>query len=175
MRARALRRRAQGNSGASTACGGSLLIALAVILIAGGAIVPAGADVLFVKVTATPINFGPVYAGETFTGMGTVTVTAPGGLNFRIALDRGFHYTGGVRHLKRSTGPELISYSLYSDAGCTLSLGDAGFGDTFPAGRSVAATGIGRAQLITIYARLTVPAPAPPGLYLDSIMVSVIY
>jgi spore coat protein U-like protein len=175
MRARALRRRAQGNSGASTACGGSHLIALAVILIAGGAIVPAGADALFVKVTATPIDFGPIYAGETFTGMGTIIVTAPGGLNFRVALDRGFHFFGGARHLKRNIGAEVIPYSLYSDSGCTLALGDAGFGDTFPAGSSVAGTGIGRDQLITIYARLTVPAAAPPGHYLDSIMVSVIY
>jgi spore coat protein U-like protein len=175
MRARALRRRAQGNSGASTACGGSHLIAIAVILIAWGAVVPAGADGLFVKVTARPIYFGPIYAGETFTGMATIIVTAPGGLNFRVALDRGFHFFGGVRHLKSNIGAEVIPYSLYSDAGCTLALGDAGFGDTFPAGSSVTGTGIGRAQLITIYARLTVPAPAPPGLYLDSIMVSVIY
>jgi spore coat protein U-like protein len=175
MRARVFRRCAQGSCGASTVRGGSRLVALAIILIAQGAIVAAGADVSFVKATATSIDFGPIYTAGTFTGIGTVTVTAPVGLNFRVAVDGGFHYFAGFRHLKRNGGAEVIPYSLYNDAGCTLALGDAGLGDRFPAGSSVAGTGIGRDELITIYGRLTVPALAPPGLYLDSIMVSVIY
>ena len=171
MRARALRRCAQGSSGASTVRGGSRLVALSVILMAQGAIV--AADAQFVKATVTPIDFGPIYAAETFSGIGTVIVTAPVGVNFRVALDGGFHFFAGFRHVKKSDGGEVIAYSLYSDAGCTLALG--GAAGAFAEGSSVAGTGIGRDTLITIYGRLTVPASAPPGLYLDSIMVSVNY
>jgi spore coat protein U-like protein len=175
MRARAFGRRAHGTSGAPTARGGSHLIAFALILITWGAAVPAGADAPFIKASATPIDFGPVYATETFTGIGAVTITAPSGLNFRIALDGGFHFFGGFRHLKRSVGAEMIPYSVYSDAACTVAVGDAEIAGTFPAAGSVAGTGSGRDQLTTIYGRLTVPAAAPPGLYVDSITVSVIF
>ncbi|HVP17421.1 MAG TPA: spore coat U domain-containing protein [Spirochaetia bacterium] len=135
----------------------------------------AEADPAFVKVATTPIDFGRIYAGAVFTGIGTVTVAAPAGLNFTITWGAGFHYFAGFRHLKRSDGPDLIPYNLYSDAGCSLALGDAGLGDTYPAGSSVAATGIGRDEVTTIYGRLTVPAQAHPGMYLDSIVVTVLY
>jgi spore coat protein U-like protein len=148
--------------------GSHLLAALAVIFIALVTTVSSGAEPLVVKVTVTPIDFGPLYAVGTFTGFATAAVTAPVGLNFRLAVDRGFHFFGGFRHLKRSAGAELIPYRLYRDTACTLAVGDDGSGDMFPAGKS-------REQLITIYGRLTVPASAPPGLYQDSIMISVIY
>jgi spore coat protein U-like protein len=174
MQTRAYLRRVQGSGGASTVCGGSPLFLLALIVILSGA-VPAAADTGFVGVTATSIDFGQVYAGATFSGIGTVTVTAPAGLNFRVALGGGFHYSAGVRHLKQNDGAETIPYSLYQDAGCTLAFGDAGLGDTFAPGSGVAGSGIGRDVLIRVYGRLTVLSSAPPGLYLDSVVVSVTY
>jgi spore coat protein U-like protein len=175
MRTRAFQRRVQGSDGASTVCGGSLLFLLALILIVGGAAPAAAMDFGFVRVTATSIDFGQAYAGATFTGNSTVTVMAPAGLNFRVALGGGFHYSAGFRHLKQNDGAETIPYNLYQDAGCTLAFGDAGLGDTFPAGSGVAVSGIGRDVLITIYGRMTVPSRAPPGLYLDSIVIAVTY
>ncbi len=175
MRTGALMRRAKGSDGASTICGGSPLFLLALILIARGAAPAAAADSGIVSVTATPIDFGQVYATATFTGIGTVSVTAPAGLNFKIALGGGFHYSAGLRHLKRNDGAEAIPYDLFQDPGCTLAFGDAGLGDTFPAGSGIAGSGMGRDKLITVYGRLTVPSRAPPGLYLDSIVVSVTY
>jgi spore coat protein U-like protein len=162
----------QGFSGAPTVRGGSHLFLLAAILIA---IAPAEADPGSVRVTTTPIDFGRIYAGAVFTGIGTVTVTAPAGVSFKVAWGGGFHYSAGSRHLKRNNGAEMIPYSLYRDAGCTLATGDADLGDTYPAGSGVAGTGNGRDVLITTYARLMVPGQAPPGLYVDSIMVSVLY
>jgi spore coat protein U-like protein len=201
MRTRASMHRAQRSSGASTVRGGSHLIALkkareqgrwgnpaerdrrgpperllllAVVFIATSAVASA-ADSPFVMVKTTPLDFGQVYSAATFTGIGTVTVTAPAGLNFSVTWSGGFHYFAGSRHLKRIDGADEIPYNLFRDAGCSLALGDAGLGDTYPAGSSVAGTGNDRDQVITIYGRLTVPAQAAPGLYQDSIVVSVMY
>jgi spore coat protein U-like protein len=175
MQTRAFLRRVQGSDGASTVCGGSLLFLLALILILNGAVPAAATDSGFVSVTATSIDFGQVYAGATFSGIGTVTFTAPAGLNFRVALGGGFYYSAGFRHLKQNDGAETIPYNLYQDAGCTLAFGDAGLGDTFAPGSGVAGSGIGRDVLIRVYGRLTVLSSAPPGLYLDSVVVSVTY
>ena len=175
MRTRAFMRRVQGSRGASTVWGGPHLFLLAAILIAQGGIATAEPGAGSVRVTTTPIDFGLIYAGAVFTGIGTVTVTAPAGANFRVTWGGGFHYSAGSRHLKRSNGAEMIPYSLYRDAGCTLAAGDADLGDTYSAGSGVAGAGNGRDVLITTYARLVVPAQAPPGFYLDSIMVSVLY
>jgi len=198
MRAQACVRRAQGSTGASTVRGGSLLstrddtpgmggcsgrrcepargaaVLLAAALIALCA-ATAAAGPQFVKVTTTPLDFGKVYTGATFTGLGTVTVTAPPGTCFKVTWGAGFHYFAGSRHMQRSGGADTLPYSLYRDAGCSVALGDAGLGDTFPAGSSIAGTGIGRDQLITIYGRLSVPAQARPGFYTDSVVVTVEY
>ena len=175
MRAGAPTRCAKGSRGASTSRGGSLLVAVVVLLavsVAARALAaPAGA----IKVSAAPLAFGSVYTGRTFTGTATVTVAAPAGLNFQVAVDGGFHFSGGFRHVKRTNGAETIPYSLFIDQGCTLALGDAGLGGAFLSGNVVEATGIGRDELMPIYGRLMVPDQAPPGVYTDSLMVTVIY
>jgi spore coat protein U-like protein len=175
MRAGAPTRCTQGSHGASTSRGGSLFVALVVMLAASVAARAVAAPAGAVTVTAAPLAFGPVYAGHTFTGTATLTVAAPSGLNFQVAVDGGFHFSAGFRHLKRTDGGETIPYSLFVDQGCTLALGDAGLGGTFLSGNTVAATGIGRDELIPIYGRLMVPDQAPPGVYTDSLMVTVIY
>lgn len=175
MRTRALLRRVHGSGGASTVRGGSPLFLLAVTLLVRSPVPAAAVDPGFVRVTATSIDFGQVYADATFTAISTITVAAPAGLNFSIALGGGFHPAAGLRHLKQNDGAETIPYNLYQDAGCTRALGDANLGDTFPAGTGVTGSGIGRDLLITVYGRLSVPSRAPPGLYLDSIVVSVTY
>ena len=167
--------RAQSAIGASTYRGGSPLMLAVVILIALATTAAAVTDCVTVKVTATPIDFGQVFAPGTFTGIGTVAVTAPPGVPYSVSWGRGLHYFAGSRHIKRNGGADQIPYSLYRDAGCTLALGDPGLGDTYTAGSLVADTGNGRDKLITIHARLNVPASAAPGLYLDSIVVSVDY
>jgi spore coat protein U-like protein len=177
MRAGAPTRCTQGSHGASTSRGGSLFVALVVMLAASvtARAVAAPAVSGAVTVTSAPLAFGLVYPAHTFTGTATLTVAAPPGLNFQVAVDGGFHFSAGFRHLKRADGGETIPYSLFIDQGCTLALGDAGLGGAFLSGNSVAATGIGRDQLIPIYGRLMVPDQAPPGLYADSLMVTVIY
>jgi len=193
-------RRAEGTRGASTTRGGShpaargnagirrdvsackehrgqrlggvaVLTAVIAVLCAS----TAATNCPFVEVTTTPLDFGRVYTGSVFSGIGTVVVTAPAGLNFSVAWGKGLHYSSGFRHMKRSGGADLIPYTLYRDAGCTVSLSDPGLGDTYPAGSSVAAMGTGRAQVIPIHGRLTVPVQAQPGMYLDSIVVTVLY
>ena len=107
-------------------------------------------------------------------GHGVVTVTAGAGVGYVVALGAGFHAAGGSRHLQRRGGRETIAYGLYQDAACTTPWGDSDSFGTFPAGGEHG-VGTGRAEALTIYARLLVTTLGTPGLYEDSVTVTVLY
>ncbi len=120
-------------------------------------------------VSTVGANFGTVGAlTSTVDTTGTVNVTCSNGApyNVGIGVGNGIGATVGAR--KMTNGANSVTYSLYSNVGRTTVWGNTVGTDT------VAGTGAGNNQALTVYGR--VPAQtAPPGTYTDTAVVTVTY
>ncbi|MES2959430.1 MAG: spore coat U domain-containing protein [Pseudomonadota bacterium] len=121
------------------------------------------------SVSATDVAFG-TYTGAQLDGSGSISVTCTNLLPYTVELNAGIG-AGSTVASRLMTGPssQTISYSLYQNAGRTTLWG------TTAATQSVAGTGIGTAQALTVYGRA--PAAQTPGVgsYSDTITVTVTY
>lgn len=131
------------------------------------------ADVVGVcTVASTAVNFTG-YDGSTVAyANGGLTVNCPDGTAYQVALDAGGNYDGANRRLSGGSGS--ISYLLYQNSSLATSWGDAGYGDTYPAGVVLNATGTGNDQPHAVYGVLSA-STAPPGTYTDVVNVTVHY
>ncbi|MEO9336525.1 spore coat U domain-containing protein [Mesorhizobium sp. SB112] len=120
------------------------------------------------KVTAQNINFGP-------HGVLDTAVDAPGGLSlsctagtsYSIGLNNG--QTGTAPTQRRMTlGSEAVIYGLYKDANRSQPWGNSG-------GTLASGTGAGSAQNIPIYGRVPAQQTPSPGVYNDTVIVTVTY
>lgn len=121
------------------------------------------------SVSASDVAFG-TYTSAQLDGSGSVSVTCTNGVTYTVGLDAGTG-SGATAASRLMTGPasQTITYSLYQNAGRTTLWGLAA------ASQSVAGTGSGVAQTLTVYARA--PAAQTPGVgsYSDTITVTVTY
>jgi spore coat protein U-like protein len=69
----------------------------------------------------------------------------------------------------QDTGGNQIWYGLFRDAARSLSWGELGDGAAQPG------TGSGAAQSFTVYGRVPAQATPPPGIYSDTIIVTITY
>ena len=120
-------------------------------------------------VTAGSLAFGsaqllsvPVTASTTV--IPTCTNTTP----YTVLLDAGSGTGATVAARKLTNGSNTVTYSLYQDAAFSTVWGNT-------AGQTVAGTGNGNAQSLTVYGRIPAQAGAPPGSYADVINVTVAY
>jgi len=162
----------------------SLLAALA--LGAGLATAQAGSATGSFQVTATVLgactvagalmNFGagidPLVASLPLDATTTLTVVCTNTTPYALALDAGTNAGGaanfGARALKN--GASLLGYQLYLNAGRTTVWGDGSGGSS-----TVAGVGSGASQSITVYGRLPSIVGAIPGLYADTVTVTITY
>jgi spore coat protein U-like protein len=100
--------------------------------------------------------------------MGEISVTCTKGAPYTISLDGGT--TGGTPTARKmSKGAEQITYGLYRNAGRTLGWGQTNNVD------NVAGMGTGIQENFTVYARVP-PQPTPsPGVYTDTIVVTIMH
>lgn len=129
------------------------------------------------SVSATALAFGsidPLVNKTTATdATSTIDVTCANGTTYDVGLDAGQASGATVTTRQMASGTNLLNYALYSDSGRTANWGntiDATTGDT------VAGTGTGAIQTLTVYGR--VPSgqeTAPTGTYADTITVTVTY
>jgi spore coat protein U-like protein len=68
--------------------------------------------------------------------------------------------------MKKASGSEMITYGLYTDTGVLW--GDSG-------GERVSATGTGTAQSISVIGKVPPQDTPPPGLYKDTVVVTITY
>lgn len=99
----------------------------------------------------------------------TINVTCPSTLPYRIALDGGLSGASDPTQRKLTLGAEEITYGLYRDNAYALPWGSTAGVNT------AAGTGTGVAQGFTVYGRIPAQTTPTPGIYDDTIVVTVTY
>lgn len=120
-------------------------------------------------VSATPLAFG-TYTGAVANSTSTVSVTCTNTTPYNVGLSAGLA-TGATVTTRQMTGPAsaLLNYALFSDSSRTLNWGQTIATDT------VAGTGNGAAQDITVYGQAAAGQYVAPGAYSDTITATVTY
>lgn len=120
--------------------------------------------------SASTLNFGnqgvlTANVDQTSTVQVQCTNTTP----YNIGLNAGLGSGATVTNRKLTNGANTINYSLYSDSGRTTNWGNTVGTDT------VASTGTGVAQSFTVYGRVPVQLTPTPGIYTDTVTVTLTY
>lgn len=120
-------------------------------------------------VSATALAFG-AYAGTTLTASSTITATCTNTTTYNVGLNAGTG-SGATVATRKMTGPSasILNYKLYSDAGYATNWGNTVGTDT------VAKTGSGAAQTLTVYGQIPAGQYVTPGSYADTITVTLTY
>ncbi len=120
-------------------------------------------------VSATSLAFGN-YAGVSLNATSTITATCTNTTPYNIGLNAGTA-TGATVTNRSMTGPAaaLLHYSLFSDSARTVN-----WGNTIGT-NTVAKTGSGAAQTLTVYGQVPAGQHVTPGSYADTITVTLTY
>ncbi|MBR0650386.1 spore coat U domain-containing protein [Roseomonas terrae] len=118
-------------------------------------------------ITANPLAFG-TYTGTQTDATTTISVTCTNTTAYNVALNAGTA-PGATVTTRSMTGPAsaLLGYSLFSDAARTVVWG------TTVGTNTVAGTGTGSAQALTVYGRVPAGQFVAPGAYVDTITATV--
>ena len=120
-------------------------------------------------VSAAPIIFSAQSVlGGAVGQTGAVVVTCTNISPYNIQFDQGAGASATVTN-RQMTGPAsaTVSYALYRDAAHTLNWGKTNGTDT------LAGTGNGTAQTLTVYGLVTAQSTPAPGAYADTVNVTV--
>jgi len=162
---------------------GSALVASALFLFAAGVAQPARAGTATTtlgvsltinagcNVSSTSVAFpaqSVLASGVNQTG--TVAVTCTNTTPYNIELDQGAG-SGATVTNRLMTGPSsaTVAYGLYQDSGHTTNWGKTDGTDT------VAGTGNGSAQTLTVYGHIAAQTTPAPGSYADTVNVTVTF
>jgi spore coat protein U-like protein len=120
-------------------------------------------------VSATGMAFG-TYNGAVANSTSTVSVTCSNTTTYNVGFSAGLA-TAATVTTRKMTGPAsaLLSYGLYSNSGYTANWGQTIGTDT------IAGTGNGSAQALTVYGEVAAGQYVAPGAYTDTITVTVTY
>jgi spore coat protein U-like protein len=120
-------------------------------------------------VTSTPLAFGN-YSGATLNQTATVGVFCTNGTTYTVALGNGSG-TGATAaaRLMSGTGGSTLSYSIYSDSARSSVWGSTTGTNT------VSGTGNGALQSITAYGAIPASQAPSPGIYSDTVTVTLTY
>jgi spore coat protein U-like protein len=126
------------------------------------------------SVSASALGFGNVdpvsLASTAVDATTTIDVTCANGTAYDVGLDAGTATGATVTTRQMTSGANTLNYALYSDTGRTTNWGETVSTDT------VAGTGDGTAQTLTVYARIpSGQGTVPTGAYSDTITVTVTY
>jgi spore coat protein U-like protein len=122
------------------------------------------------SVSATGVNFGssgPITSNV--DAAGTVTVQCTNSTPYTVALNGGNSGASDPTQRKMSKGVEKITYGLYQNSARSQP-----WGSTLGT-NTVAGTGTGSNQPLTVYGRVASQTTPSPGTYTDSVVVTVTY
>ena len=123
----------------------------------------------FCDVSATDLDFGTAgLLDANIDTTGTISVRCTTGTDYRVGLNGGLAGAGAPDQRRMSNGASSVRYGIYRDAARTQGWGDA-------PGNSVSGIGNGNFQNYTTYGRVFPQASPPPGVYTDTIVVTVDY
>lgn len=102
----------------------------------------------------------------------TISLSCPGNTSWKMGLNNGVNALATQRRMKSAAG-NYVSYELYRDSSRTQRWGN----DT--AGGADTVNGSGAAQanptVLTVYGRVPAQPLAPPGAYIDTVTVTLVY
>ncbi len=100
-------------------------------------------------------------------GSQAVRLRCTPGVTLSMSIDGGQHEDGGVRHLQSGGGPaERLEYRLYRDPGFAAEIG-------IGAPQSILVSmGMEDDVPLPVFARLALPGDRPPGVYADTLLVT---
>lgn len=150
---------------------GGLVLALLVFL------VPARVAECACNVAVTGVNFGPYDAAAALPrdSTGSVTVSCDQNPPLDLTITIGPSGTTGAyqpRSMRSTIGTDRLNYNLYTDASRNVVWGDGTAGTTAVIVRRVNRN---RVQTATIYARTPPGQDVPPGVYADTLVVTILY
>lgn len=121
-------------------------------------------------VSATAIDFGSVIGiANNIDQTSTLTVNCSSNTPYNVGLGLGSGSGATYSSRKMSNANGAVNYSLYRDSSRSQVWGDTVGTDT------VAGTGTGANQTLTIYARTPPQSLPPPGTYADAVTVTINY
>ncbi len=120
-------------------------------------------------IVANPLAFGN-YTGVILNSTTTIFVTCSKLAAYSVGLNAGTS-TGATVTNRRMTGPAaaILNYKLFSNSGLTTNWGNTVGTDT------VAGTGNGAAQSLTVYGQIPAGQLVRPGSYTDTITATITY
>jgi len=121
------------------------------------------------SVDVSPIDFG-AYDGNQINTSGEITVSCNAGVPYAIALDAGLHSDGANRYMADDVGNTLPYRLAYG----TAEWGDSGVTDTYT-GDPVSSVGVGAPESFTVDALVFSNQTAAPGVYTDTVTVTVAF
>ena len=119
-------------------------------------------------VATNPLAFGN-YSSAVVNATTTVGVTCTNTTPYNVGLDAGQSSGATVSTRKMTNGAQTLAYALYQDSGHSTNWGNTSGTDT------VAGTGNGASQSLTIYGQIPASQASAPGSYSDTITVTVYY
>jgi spore coat protein U-like protein len=121
-------------------------------------------------VNASNLNFGSTgVLRAALDATSTITVTCTNAASYTVALDGGVSGATNPAQRKMTQASQLITYGLYRDSGRTLPWGDSVGVNT------AAGTGSGLAQTLTVYGRVPAQSTPAPGVYVDTVVMTISY
>jgi spore coat protein U-like protein len=121
------------------------------------------------SLTASNLAFGN-YASSVINSTSTISVTCTNTTPYNVGLNAGTA-TGATVTARKMTGPAsaLLNYSMFRDSARTLNWGNTVGTDT------LAGTGTGGVQPLTVYGQIPAGQHSTPGAYTDTIIATVTY
>lgn len=122
-------------------------------------------------VTASPLNFGNGVGLLTtvVNATSTLGVQCSNGTPYNVGLDAGANAGGNINARSMVLGGNSVAYQLYQN-----STRSTVWGNTIGS-NTVAATGTGNTQSLTVYGQVPLQATPPAGTYSDTVNVTVTY
>ena len=122
----------------------------------------------FCTISASPLAFGN-YSNVVLNATTSLAVTCTVGTTYNVGLDlgQGSGATTAVRRMTLNTG--TLAYALYSDAARSVVWGNTVGTNT------VAGTGNGTAQTLTVYGQIPGSQAVAPGAYVDTVTATITY
>jgi spore coat protein U-like protein len=117
---------------------------------------------------ASALSFGN-YSGATVNAQSTITVNCTRRALYFVGLNAGASTGATVTTRKMVSGTNTLSYALFSNSARTTNWGNTVGTDT------VAGTGAGSAQSLTVYGQIPAGQYSKPGSYLDTVTATITY
>jgi spore coat protein U-like protein len=125
--------------------------------------------------SSSPVAFGNIISGysQPFDAQGNIYVTCGNGVTYNVGLDNGANYGSSTRNMILSGGSALLPYQLYRTT-TDRTAGSPTWGTTIGT-NTLAGTATGSQQTIPVYGRVPANQTPTPGLYTDTVNITVTF